>query len=420
MQFKCHFLPGIFIFFPLKYADLKGAVAMSTILSIRAQQFEPSATMAVNARAQALKNQGREVINLSVGEPDFDTPDFIKEAGIRAINEGFTKYTNVDGHLPLKKAIVNKLKRDNHLDYKPEQIIVTSGAKQAIYNAALATLNQGDEAIVPAPYWVSYPAIITMAEAKSVIIEAGLDQHFKITPAQLEQAITPKTRWLVINSPSNPSGMAYTDSELRALADVLLKHPQILILSDDIYEYILWSNHKFANILNVCPELFDRTIVVNGMSKAYSMTGWRLGYAAGPAEIIGAMNKIQSQSTTCASSITQAASMAALAAEPHLLDYMKDAFKARHDLLYHGLTEMKGIECIPADGTFYLFPKVTGAMKHLGLNSDIEFATYLLDKANVAVVPGTAFGLPGYVRFSYATSEALLQKAVNQIKAALN
>jgi aspartate aminotransferase len=373
----------------------------------------------MNAKAKALKDQGRDIINLTVGEPDFDTPDFIKDAAIQAVKEGFTKYTNDDGYPALKKAIAHKLKRDNNLDYQLEQIIATTGAKQAIYNAALVTLNRGDEVIIPAPYWVSYPQIAKIAEATPVFINADISQQFKITAEQLEKAITPKTRWLIICSPSNPSGMAYTADELTALAKVLLKHPQILILTDDIYEYILWSQDKFVNILNVCPELYNRTIVVNGVSKAYAMTGWRLGYAAGPAEIILAMKKIQSQSTTCACSITQAAATVALSADPHRLDYMKQAFKLRHDLMYHAFAKMDGIECIPADGAFYFFPKVEKAMKKLGFNNDIEFGTYLLDKANIATVPGTAFGMPGYIRFSYAASETLLQKAINQIRAAL-
>ncbi len=392
---------------------------MSTILSTRVQQIESSPTTAMNAKAKALKDQGRDIINLTVGEPDFDTPDFIKDAAIQAVKEGFTKYTNDDGYPALKKAIAHKLKRDNNLDYQLEQIIATTGAKQAIYNAALVTLNRGDEVIIPAPYWVSYPQIAKIAEATPVFINADISQQFKITAEQLEKAITPKTRWLIICSPSNPSGMAYTADELTALAKVLLKHPQILILTDDIYEYILWSQDKFVNILNVCPELYNRTIVVNGVSKAYAMTGWRLGYAAGPAEIILAMKKIQSQSTTCACSITQAAATVALSADPHRLDYMKQAFKLRHDLMYHAFAKMDGIECIPADGAFYFFPKVEKAMKKLGFNNDIEFGTYLLDKANIATVPGTAFGMPGYIRFSYAASETLLQKAINQIRAAL-
>lgn len=393
---------------------------MSTILSARAQQIESSPTTAMNAKAKALKEQGRDIINLSVGEPDFDTPDFIKEAAIQAIKEGLTKYTNDDGSPELKKAIVHKLKRDNGFDYKPEQIIATSGAKQAVYNAALATLNRGDEVIIPAPYWVSYPQIAKMAEATPVFIEADISQQFKITAEQLEKAITPKTRWLIICSPSNPSGMAYTADELKALAQVLLKHPQILILTDDIYEYILWSQDKFVNILTVCPELVNRTIVVNGVSKAYAMTGWRLGYAAAPTEIVTAMKKIQSQSTTCACSIAQAATTVALMADPHRLDYMKQAFKLRHDLMYHAFSKMNGIECIPADGTFYLFPKITGAMKNLGIKTDLEFGAFLLDKANVAAVPGSPFGMPGYIRFSYAASETMLQKAINQIRAALS
>lgn len=383
-------------------------------LSTRATQIEPSATMAVSAKAKELRDQGQDIISLGVGEPDFDTPDSIKATAIKAIQDGETKYTPVDGIDSLKKAIVHKLKRDNQLDYEANQILVTSGVKEGIYDLCQVTLNTGDEVIVPAPYWVSYPPIAKLAGAETVVVNANAQQRFKMTAEQLQAAITPKTRLLMINSPNNPSGMAYTPDELKSLSEVLVKHPNILVATDDIYEYILWSQ-KAVNILNVCPELKDRTIVFNGVSKAYAMTGWRIGYAAGPTEIIQAMKKIRSQITTCSTSISQVAATAALETKRNDLAYMYDAFKERHDIVYQTLHAIKDVECLQSDGTFYSFVGVDKVIDRLGLKSDVEFATYLLKEANVAVVPGTAFGSPGHIRISYALGNDRLKEALHRI-----
>lgn len=388
---------------------------MNATLSTRAKQIETSATLAISDLAHELESKGRDIISLSAGEPDFDTPDFIKQSAIQAINEGFTKYTNVDGTPVLKAAIAHKLKRDNKLDYALNEIIVSSGAKQSIYNAIMAVLNLDDEAIIPAPYWVSYPPIVEMAEAKPVIIQTTITQNFKVTPEQLSKAITAKTRLLILNSPSNPSGIAYSRNELKALADVLLRHPQILVLSDDIYEYILWGQNRFINIVNVCPELRERTIVVNGISKAYAMTGWRIGYAAASKSIIQAMKKIQSQSTSSPNSIAQVAATNALSYKRQDFNYMYKAYKFRHDFVLSRLNQMEGIRYIPADGTFYLFPDVSAIIQRLELKSDIELSTYLLDKTNVAVVPGSAFGSKDHVRLSCATSNEKLTKAMDRL-----
>lgn len=394
---------------------------MHAILSTRVQQIEPSATLAVSDLARELESKGRDIISLSAGEPDFDTPDFIKQSAIEAIHEGFTKYTNVDGTPALKAAIAHKLKRDNQLGYEPNEIIVSSGgAKQSIYNGIMAVLNSDDEAIIPAPYWVSYPPMVKMAEAKPVIIQTTIAQNFKITAEQLWKAITPKTRLLILNSPSNPSGVAYSGNELKALADILLQHPQILVLSDDIYEYILWGQNRFVNIVNVCPELRERTIVVNGASKAYAMTGWRIGYAAASKSIVQAMKKIQSQSTSSPNSIAQAAATSALGRERQDFNYMYGAYKSRHDLVLSAMNQMEGMRCIPADGTFYLFPDVSATIQRLGLKSDIELSTYLLDKTNVAVVPGSAFGSKDHIRLSCATSKEKLTKAMERLATVLD
>ena len=393
---------------------------MNQTLSERVSQIKPSATVAINARATELRAQGHDIINLSVGEPDFDTPDFIKQAAIQAIQEGFTKYTAADGIAPLKDAIIHKLTADNQLSYESNQIIVSSGVKHALYNLIQALLNEGDEAIIPAPYWVSYPAMVRLADATPVIIEADIKQRFKITPEQLEAAITPKSRLFFLNSPSNPSGMAYTADELKALGAVLKKHPNIIIASDDIYEYILWGMDQYVSILNVCPELTDQTVVFNGVSKAYAMTGWRIGYAAGPQPIIAAMKKIQSQSTTCANSIAQKAAVAALNADKDsFFKPMLKAFKERHDLVYQALGEINRVECLESDGTFYLFPNVSQSIQHLGLENDIALAETLLDKAKVAIVPGTPFGAPGYIRLSCATSVENLTSALARMKTIL-
>ena len=389
---------------------------MDIALSQRVQRVKPSPTLAVTARAKELKSQGKDIIGLGAGEPDFDTPDHIKAAAIAAINNGFTKYTAVDGTPELKQAIIAKFAKDNQLDYQPAQILVSCGGKQSFYNLAQALLNAGDEVIIPAPYWVSYPDMVLLAEGKPVIIEAGLEQQFKITPAQLEAAITPRTRLLVLNSPSNPTGVAYTKAELAALGEVLLRHPQILIASDDMYEHILWADEPFCNIANATPELYDRSIVMNGVSKAYSMTGWRIGYAAGPETLIKAMKKVQSQSTSNPTSISQVAAQAALEGDQGCVQTMLKAFKQRHDYVVEALNGIQGVECLPSQGAFYSFPNMQAAIDRLdGINNDVELAEYLLNEAGVALVPGSAFGAEGYMRLSFATSLENLQQAIGRI-----
>lgn len=389
-------------------------------LAARVQRIKPSPTLAVSARADELIAAGKNIINLSVGEPDFDTPEHIKQAAIDAIHHGHTKYTAVDGTKSLKKAIINKFARDNQLKYEPNQILVSAGAKHSFYNLFAALLNEGDEVIIPAPYWVSYPDMVKLCDATPVIITTGIEQHFKITPAQLEAAITPKTRILVLNSPSNPTGIAYTAGELKALGDVLLRHPHVLIASDDIYEHTLWSKDIFTNIVMVCPELYDRCVVINGASKAYAMTGWRIGYAAGPNHIIAAMKKIQSQSTSNPTSISQYATEAALNGDQTCITHMIKAYKERHDFVVNALKHIPGVKCEPADGTFYSFPNMEGVIqKSTTISNDLELAEYLLNEAGIALIPGSAFGAPGYLRISYATSMEKLQEAMKRMAAAL-
>ncbi|MCD8521168.1 MAG: pyridoxal phosphate-dependent aminotransferase [Saccharospirillaceae bacterium] len=393
---------------------------MDLQLSDRVQQIKPSPTLAVTNRAAELKAAGKDIIGLGAGEPDFDTPEHIKQAAVEAINNGFTKYTAVDGTPGLKKAIINKLQKDNGLSYEANQILVSCGGKQSFFNLALAFINPGDEVVIPAPYWVSYPDMVVIAGGVPVIIETDESTRFKITPEQLAAAITPQTKLVVLNSPSNPSGVAYTAEELKALGDVLRKHPHVLVATDDMYEYIWWADFAFENILTVCPDLYDRTIVLNGVSKAYSMTGWRIGYAAGPAKLIGAMKKVQSQSTSNPTSISQVAAEAALNGGRDCVLPMVDAFKERHDYVVKTLNEIPGFSCIPADGAFYAFPNVKGAMEKAGIDNDVDFAEKLLLEAGVALVPGSAFGSPGYMRLSFATSMKTLEDALNRIKKALS
>ncbi|WP_301332385.1 pyridoxal phosphate-dependent aminotransferase [Thalassolituus hydrocarboniclasticus] len=389
-------------------------------LSDRVQQIKPSPTLAVTNRAAELKAAGKDIIGLGAGEPDFDTPEHIKQAAVEAINNGFTKYTAVDGTPGLKKAIINKLQKDNGLSYEANQILVSCGGKQSFFNLALAYINPGDEVVIPAPYWVSYPDMVVIAGGVPVVIETDESTRFKITAEQLEASITANTKLVVLNSPSNPSGVAYTADELKALGAVLKKHPQIMIATDDMYEYIWWADFAFENILTVCPELYDRTIVLNGVSKAYSMTGWRIGYAAGPAKLIGAMKKVQSQSTSNPTSISQVAAEAALNGGRDCVLPMVEAFKERHDYVVKTLNEIPGFSCIPADGAFYAFPNVKGAMDKAGIDNDVDFAEKLLLEAGVALVPGSAFGSPGYMRLSFATSMKTLEDALNRIKKALS
>lgn len=390
-----------------------------TFLSNRINSIKPSPTLAVTDKASALKREGRDIISLSAGEPDFDTPEHIKAAAGEAMQKGDTKYTAVDGTPALKQAIIDKFKRENQLNYTSKQILVSSGAKHSIFNLLGAVINPGDEVIIPAPYWVSYPDMVLLFDGKPVCVATSIESRLKITPEQLARHITPKTKLLILNSPSNPSGMNYSKAELKALGDVLVRHPQVLICSDDIYEHILWGKEPFSNLVNACPELYERTIVVNGVSKAYAMTGWRIGYAAGPEKIIGAMKKLQSQSTSNPCSIAQAAAVAALNGDHSCLQTMRQAFKERHDFLIARLNATPGFHCLSADGAFYAFPQVAGAIKTLGLQDDLAFSEYLLEKANVAVVPGSAFGMPGFIRLSYATSKKILEAALQRINSSL-
>ncbi|ODN42658.1 pyridoxal phosphate-dependent aminotransferase [Piscirickettsia litoralis] len=389
----------------------------------RLAQIKPSPTLALNAKAKELRAQGQPIINLSVGEPDFDTPEHIKQGAIAAINAGKTKYTAPDGTPELKAAIINKFKQENQLDYQPSEIIVSAGAKHSLYNIAQALIDEGDEVIIPAPYWVSYPDIVMLAGGKPVIVEASFEQNFKITAEQLEKAITPKTKFVIINSPSNPTGMDYSLAELKDLADVLKKHSHVNIISDDIYEHIRWSDQPFVNILNACPELKDRTLIVNGVSKGYAMTGWRIGYIAGPKIAITAMRKIQSQSTSNPCSVAQEAARTALEDSTSIscINEMVKEFKKRHDLVTSRLNTISGMRCLGVEGTFYAFVNVDGVIAGRDdINSDSELAELLLNEANVASVPGSAFGSPGHLRLSYALDEATLTQALDQIEKALS
>lgn len=390
-------------------------------LSKRVQTIKPSPTLAVSARAARLKSEGKDIIGLGAGEPDFDTPQHIKDAAINAINRGFTKYTAVGGMPSLKDAIITKFKRDNDFDYTAKQILVSCGGKQSFFNLVLAVINPGDEVIIPSPYWVSYPDIVLIAEGKPITIEAGIEQSFKITAAQLERTITPKTRMFVINSPSNPSGGVYALDELKALGEVLRKHPQILIATDDMYEHILLSGGKFVNILNACPDLYSRTMVLNGVSKAYAMTGWRIGYCGGPEHIITAMENIQSQSTSNPTSISQVAAETALNGDQLCIEPMLTAFKERNIFVTEALNAIPGVKCLLSDGAFYTFADTRQAIETLHIKkvlkdrNDISFSEYLLEKGGVAVVPGSAFGSEGYIRLSFATSMENIKKALERI-----
>jgi len=384
-------------------------------------RIKPSPTIAISNLAKELKAQGRDIIALSAGEPDFDTPDNIKQAAIRAIERGETKYTIVDGIPELKAAICKKFKRENGLDYKPSQVSVGTGGKQVLFNALVATLNPGDEVIIPAPYWVSYPDIVLFAGAKPVAVETRLEDGFKMKPAALERAITPKTKWLIFNSPSNPTGAAYTRAELKALTDVLVKHPQVWVLSDDMYEHLVYDDFEFTTPAQVEPKLYERTLTLNGMSKAYCMTGWRLGYAAGPEMLIKAMGTLQSQSTTNPSSITQWAGVEALEGPQDFIAEHNKAFKERRDLVVSMLNQAKGITCAKPEGAFYVFPFCRGAIGKTApsgkkIASDAEFVTELLAAEGVAVVHGAAFGLGPAFRISYATAIKDLEEACGRIQ----
>jgi aspartate aminotransferase len=393
---------------------------VSIRFSSRVAQVKPSATIAMSMKAAELRSQGRDVLSLSMGEPDFDTPAHIREAAIEAINAGQTRYTAVDGTAELKQAIIAKLQRDQQLDYSASEVLVSSGAKQSIYNLFQALLDEGDEALIPAPFWVSYPDMVRLAGAAPVILSADEKTDYRITAAQLRSSITEQTRLLIFNSPSNPTGRAYSRQQLTELAEVLLDHPRILICSDDIYEHIWWADEPFLSLAQVAPALKERLVVVNGVSKAYAMTGWRIGYAAGPAELIKEMRKIQGQSTSNPCSISQAAATAALNGDQACVETMRQEFKRRHDWLVPALDELPGIRCSPGQGSFYVFADCREAIDSLGLKDDLEFAELLLEKSGVATVPGTAFGAPGHLRLSFACSLDTLQDAVQRIADALD
>ena len=386
----------------------------------RAASIKPSSTLAVTAKAAELSATGDDIIALSAGEPDFDTPEHIKEAAIKAIRDGKTKYTAAGGMPELKQAVADKFRRENNLEYEPQQILVSCGAKHSIYNLMQALLNKGDEVIIPSPYWVSYPDMVKLAGAEPVVIRSGLRNRFKITQAQLDRSITDKTRLLIINSPSNPTGVSYAETELADIAALLLEYPEIIILTDDIYEHILWGQDGFRNIVNVCPELNDRTVVVNGVSKAYSMTGWRIGFLGGPLSLVKAAQKIQSQSTSNPCSVSQYAALAALNGDQTYIRESSAIFKQRHDFVHAGLNGIDGVECTAADGTFYSFPDMQGVIDRLeNINNDIELGEYLLQQAELALVPGSAFGAKGYMRLSYATSMENLEVAIERLRDAL-
>ncbi|CDN92470.1 pyridoxal phosphate-dependent aminotransferase [Rhizobium oryzihabitans] len=384
-------------------------------------RVKPSATIAVTQKARELKAKGRDVISLGAGEPDFDTPENIKEAAIEAIKRGETKYTPVSGIPELRKAIADKFKRENGLDYKPEQTIVGTGGKQILFNAFMATLNPGDEVVIPAPYWVSYPEMVAICGGTPVFVDTTLEDNFKLKPEALEKAITPKTKWFVFNSPSNPSGAAYSHDELKALTDVLVKHPHVWVLTDDMYEHLTYGDFKFVTPVEVEPSLYDRTLTMNGVSKAYAMTGWRIGYAAGPLPLIKAMDMIQGQQTSGASSIAQWAAVEALNGTQDFIPTNKKIFEGRRDLVVSMLNQAKGINCPAPEGAFYVYPSCAGMIGKTApsgkvIESDVDFVSELLEAEGVAVVQGSAFGLGPNFRISYATSEALLEEACKRIQ----
>jgi aspartate aminotransferase len=394
-----------------------------SLLSAALGRISPSPTLAMTSRVLELKAQGIAVIGLAAGEPDFDTPDFVKEAAIAAIRGGQTKYTNVDGTAELKAAIAAKFSRDNGLDYDPGQISVNVGGKHTLFNALVATVEAGDEVIIPAPYWVSYPDIVQYCGGTPVIVAAGVESGYKITPEQLDAAITPATKWLILNSPSNPTGAAYTADELKALGEVLLRHPHVWVMADDMYEHIVYGDFAFATIAQVVPELYDRTLTVNGCSKAYSMTGWRIGFAGGPAAVIKAMSKLQSQSTSNPCSIAQAAATAALNGDQGFLVERNAAFERRRDLVVGMLNQIEGVTCPTPDGAFYVYPDVSGLIGRSTpagkpIDSDAALIDYFLDDVRVAAVHGAAFGLSPAFRISYATSESVLTEACERIQGA--
>jgi aspartate aminotransferase len=389
-------------------------------ISQKVDQIRPSATIVVSMKAMELKAQGKDIISLGFGEPDFDTPEHICEAAIAAIRAGQTRYTQVDGTPELKAAIVRKLKRENSLSYKPDQIIVSNGAKQSLYNLMVALLNHGDEVIVPAPYWVSYPDMVKLADGQPAILAASPDNAFKITARELQNSLNENTRMLILNSPSNPTGKVYSEQEYRELGEVLQEHPKVFIACDDIYEHIYWGDGPFRTFLNACPKLAKRTVVINGVSKGYAMTGWRIGYLAGPVDLVAAMRKVQGQSTSCPGSVSQAAAVAALTGPQDCVEAMRQAFRQRYEYVHAALDAIPGVDCPECEGAFYAFPSFQGFIDRMDdIRDDVELAAWLLETAGVSTVPGSAFGAPGHLRISYAASLDHLEEAIGRIRKAV-
>jgi aspartate aminotransferase len=398
----------------------EGKIHVTSRTSNRVDQIKPSATITVSMKAMELKAQGQDIVSLGFGEPDFDTPEHVKAAAIQAIRDGRTKYTPVDGTPELKQAIIGKFRRDNQLDFEPGQILVSNGAKQALFNLMLALLDPDDEVIVPAPYWVSYPDMAKLADAQPAILTGGPEHDYKITAKQLQNSLNEKTRLLILNSPSNPTGKVYGFQEYREISDVLVENPKVFVVCDDIYEHIYWGEGPYRTLLNACPELAERTVVVNGVSKAYAMTGWRIGYAAGPEDLIRAMRKVQGQSTSCASSVSQAAAVAALNGPQDCVEEMRQAFRQRYEFFRAALNKIPGVDCPACDGAFYAFPSFQGVIDgRPELRDDVDLAAWLLEEAGVSTVPGSAFGAPGHLRLSYAASMDYLADAVRRIQRAV-
>ena len=393
---------------------------MKNPLSERVIKVKPSATIAISSKAMEMRSAGVDVISMSAGEPDFDTPEYIKDAAKMAMDSGMTKYTQVDGVPDLKQAIINKFSEDNDLIYDPENILVSTGAKQTLYNLFQAILGPGDEVIIISPYWVSYPDMVLLADAKPVIVDTFQENDFALDISAFADAINDKTKLVIINSPSNPTGITFSRSDYESIGAILQNHPDVYVATDDMYEYIYWGDEPFISFAQACPSLFDRTITINGVSKSYAMTGWRIGYCGGPSDVIGGMKKVQSQSTSNASSISQAAAIAALNGSKDEIDSMVEQYKLRHDYLCSALNDIDGFKTTPGTGAFYLFPDVTNVIEQKGFADDIELSQYLIEKANVAVVPGSAFGSPRYIRLSYATSLELIKEAVKRISNSLD
>jgi|TARA_B100001741_G_scaffold111557_1_gene91635 aspartate aminotransferase len=393
---------------------------MKNPISERVRKVKPSATIAISSKAMEMRSAGVDVISMSAGEPDFDTPEYIKDAAKMAMDSGMTKYTQVDGLPDLKHAIINKFSEDNQLIYDPENILVSTGAKQTLYNLFQAILGPGDEVIIISPYWVSYPDMVLLADAKPVIVDTFQENNFAMDIGAFADAINDKTKLVIINSPSNPTGITFSRGDYESIGAILENHPNVYVATDDMYEYIYWGDEPFVSFAQACPSLFDRTITINGVSKSYAMTGWRIGYCGGPADVIGGMKKVQSQSTSNASSISQVATIAALSGPRDEINAMVEQYKLRHDYLCKALNNINGFKTSPGTGAFYLFPDVKDVIEKKGFSDDVDLSQYLIEEANVAVIPGSAFGSEGYIRLSYATSLDLIKKAVKRISNALN